>query len=74
MIPLIIAGFAAAGGLIGAGVGKCFEEYEEEIANKDKMLQTRFQIGYDEGRKFEKNDVGAIRSGNVGQNRVDDIL
>lgn len=67
MIPLIIAGFAAAGGLIGAGVAK-------EIEDKNEMLKTRFQKGYDEGRKFEKNDVGAIRSGNVGQNRVDDVL
>lgn len=67
MIPVIIAGFAAVGGLIGAGVAK-------EIEDKNEMLKTRFQKGYDEGRKFEKNDVGAIRSGNVGQNRVDDVL
>lgn len=67
MIPLIIAGFAAAGGLIGAGVGQVIED-------KNEMLKTQFRKGYGEGRKFEKNDVGAIRSGNVGQNRVDDIL
>lgn len=67
MIPLII-GLAAAGGAIGAVTGRILGD---EV---DKNELGKYRKGIDDGRSLEKDGIGAIRSGNAEENRLDDIV